>query len=231
MLGIGNIAEQMGAGIERCQLLLQLRSGGEHRIHHAAEIPFCLIQRFRGHPRLGLNAIHAVINRGLKAAEFQIKACVGIEAPQQGCAQIKPPIGPEQGQVQTPAVQTAADSAGSAGPNQGGQHPDALAHPTQGLKATAQATQNPSTVGLSRPCRTDAQGVDVNNAMTGFSQRNSQVLLVGPERMIPVRCGQQDDISHGRQSSSSIAISRKLGDRDLSVAKSPEARMPPSAIS
>ena len=67
--------------------------------------------------------------------------------------------------------------------------------------------------------------------MPGIRQRNGQVLFVRPERMIPVRRGQKDDISHDDQASSSIAISRKLADIDRNVSKSPEAWMPPSAIS
>ena len=221
MLSIGNIAEQMRPGIERCQLLLQLRSCREHGIDGTAQILFCAFKRFRRHAGLRLDAVDAVIDRGLETPELQIRARVRVEGPQQRSAQIQTPIGPEQRKTEAPAVESPRHSSGPPWKHQWRHHPDALTHLPERIQASQQSAQDSPGISPTSTGTANSKGVDVEHSMTGIRQRNGQVLFVRPERMIPVRCGQEDDISHGLQASSSIAISRKLVDVAFNVSKSP----------
>ena len=63
--------------------------------------------------------------------------------------------------------------------------------------------------------------------MAQLGQGTGNVLLIGPERMIPVGRGQKNNVCHGFQTTSSIVISRKLGDVRVNVSKSPEAMIRP----
>ena len=89
MLRIGNVPEQMGACIERGQAALQLRSCCEHNVHSTTKILLCPFERLRRHARLGLNAVNAVINRGVETSELEINARVRVKRPQQWHTQIK----------------------------------------------------------------------------------------------------------------------------------------------
>ena len=210
---------------------MQLRRRCEHSVHSTTEILFRPLKSLRRHARLGLNAVNAVINRGVETTELEIKARVRAERPQQWHAQIKAQIRPKQGQVEAPTVQPTRNTLGASRQHKRRQNPDACLHLTKRAKTPAQPTQNPTPIRRAGTGATHTQGIDIEHPMTGFGQRHRQVLFVGPQRMIPVRCGQKDHISHQRQLSSSIAISRKLDDIALNVLKSPEAWMPPSAIS
>ena len=143
MAGIGDIAEQMRAGIQGRQGLLQLRRCRENSIDSPAEILFGRFELGDRHPRLCLDAIHTVINRGMKATKLQVKTCIGIERPQQRGAQIKATIRPEQGKVETPAIKSTLKTAHLPWHHQGRKHPDPLTYLSQRGQASAQSAHDP----------------------------------------------------------------------------------------
>ena len=170
MLSIGNIAKQMRPGIERSQLLLQLRSCRENGIHGTAQILFCTFKRFSRHAGLRLDAIDAVIDRGLETPELQIKARVRIEGPQQRSAQIQTPIRPEHRKAETPAVEPPRHSRGPPWKHQWRHHPDALAHLAKRIQASQQSAQDSPGIGLTSTGTPNAKGVDIENSMARIRQ-------------------------------------------------------------
>ena len=83
MNSVGNIAKTMRARIECLQRRLQLWRRGEDGIDLSAELTFSPFKGCCWHPRLCLDAIHAVIDRGVKTTEFEVSATVWVERPEQ----------------------------------------------------------------------------------------------------------------------------------------------------
>ena len=70
MDSVGDVAKTMRARIESLQRLLQLWRRGEDGIHLGAELTLGPFKGGGWHPGLRLNAIHAVVDRGVETTKF-----------------------------------------------------------------------------------------------------------------------------------------------------------------
>ena len=227
MVGIRHVPETVAPRIQGSQCVLQLWSCGEQGIDGPTEILLCRFQRRHGHSRLRLNPIHTVVNHGVKLSQAQVRAGLGVERPQQWAPKIQRQVCREQAQIQAPAIETTGHPLGLPGKHQGRHHPDTGADLSWQAQPTAQSPEDPTGIRTINPRSAHAQGIDIQNPMPQLSQSTGHMLLIGPERVIPISCGQKNNVCHGSQTTSSIVISRKLGDVRVNVSKSPEAMIRP----
>ena len=184
------------------------------------------------HLRLSLNAIDAVVDAATKRAQRQHIERERVVGPEDRILKTKPTVG----QLQPPSNQQAIQPLrqGTRGPwqHQGRPDPEARLHLPRGTGHTPKPLQDAGQISKPLPRWAKPEGFHIKDSVAQGNQADGGVLLVGPEGVVPVCGGQNDEIGHGRpQALSNWVISRKLSESWQSVSKSPAALIRPFSTS
>ena len=165
----------------------------EDKIGAASEIGFGPGDHLLRHAGLGSDVVYGMVDDQVVAIEpVQGRGERGI-GPQPFRLQAGRRPGHDQAQTQQQAVQGANGAKALKRNDQRAENPDGLRHAPWRGQRLAQLAPGPAEVPRRRRGRTKSLRLDVEHGVSAASQFRGDVLLVGPERIVPVRRGHQQD--------------------------------------